>query len=206
MKKVIVASVLLFVSGCFLSQKSGNARMEKWNFGFAVGLNYSNYQPRHSIPASLQIKNNFGLRLGLNSEFRLANQFYLTPMVELSQNNGEIIFEGLSGEKISYDIIKPTIEIVVPIVCKFEKKKPSFYLLIGPNVKIPVKANSLNQNTFASRSDLAMDFGFGLENNISSFRFSPEFRYSIGLFNISGTPMIQKIYNHSFVLVLKFIE
>jgi hypothetical protein len=78
------------------------------------------------------------------------------------------------------------------------------YLLLGPNLRLPIGNESLTSSDFSNRSDLAIDFGVGLENRFKDFVFAPEIRYSLGLLNVNENPTFQTLKYQNISLVLNF--
>jgi hypothetical protein len=94
---------------------------------------------------------------------------------------------------------------MVPVLVKMPREKHKPYFFVGPKVKIPLTKQNTASTIYSGNTDLAIDFGIGLDNVFSQFNFSPELRYSYGLLNVNKNPTFRSIYSHSFSLVFKFL-
>jgi hypothetical protein len=205
MKKVVlVVSVVLLSMNSFTQETSENSN-KPIKAGFVFGLNYSNLLTDNGLPSGAEVNNELGFRLGILAEFKLSKILFLSPKAELSMNNGGITQYHPDASVSKYDILPIGLEFMVPLLVKMPREKHKPYFFIGPKVKIPLTAQSTSTTIYSGRTDLAIDFGIGLDNTFSHFNFSPELRYSYGLLNVNRNPAFQSIYSHSVSLVFKFL-
>jgi hypothetical protein len=174
------------------------AQIPKIIFGFNIGMNYSNALVLGG--PGLNIQNGPGFRLGLVSSLFINQEFSFSPKAELSFNTCRVesfYFYPLALELMCHAHYKPF------------KSKCNFYLLGGPNVRLPVPEGGLYfdrsmQNSEDCGTDLALDIGIGAEKYNKYFMLAPELRYSIGLLNGGKDPSLRNVYFHNISLVLNF--
>jgi len=204
MKKVIFVSVLLLHSLVIFSQSENVDNKKRMKYGFNIGLNHSNLIDNNTLSTNASISNNMGFRLGILADYRISKILFLSPKAELSFNNSKVEFSSSVGSQTEYQVMPVSLDLMAHLVFKKDNEKLSPYFLVGPNVKIPVSKKNYNSSTFSTNSDFAIDFGFGVDNALSYFNFSPELRSSFGLFNINQHPSIQSLNFHNISLVFNF--
>ena len=89
-------------------------------------------------------------------------------------------------------------------IIKTGKSKLNPYLFIGPNYKKVIKGPDEESIEWTKKSNLALDFGLGLELFFKRFIISPGLRYSYGLTNISSNKDIDSIKMNTVSLVFVF--
>ncbi|MDE1052266.1 hypothetical protein, partial [Escherichia coli] len=87
---------------------------------------------------------------------------------------------------------------------KISRRKAEPYLLIGPNLNIPLQRSPELNTAFQSGYNFSIDLGIGLENTFKHFIFAPELKYSYGLTNVNQNPSLKSVYFHSVGLTLNF--
>ena len=203
MKAMIFASLLLVNSFITISQHEKNISNEKLQLGFNLGVNYSNVLSDATLLNGTSISNKRGFKLGVLAEYKLNRFLLISPKTELSFNNGRINFNNSSIH--SYQIMPVSIDFMTHFQFNISSKKWCPYILIGPNIKIPLSGNNNSSTEFTTNSDFAIDFGIGLNKKTSFINFSPELRYSYGLLNISRHPSIENLSFHTISLVLNIV-
>lgn len=204
MKKVVFASLILMSSISGFSQtENGNKRAK---YGFNVGINYSNLAPYNNLPSNASISNNIGFRLGILGTYKMTKTLALSPKAEVSFDNSSYSFTLSDSSLRAYEFPPVNLDLIVHLVYKKGGIKLSPYLLIGPNVKIPVSKNddSASLSPYYGFA-FAIDFGIGIEKAFTKFNFSPELRYSLGTSNVNENPLIPGLKFHNISLVLNFI-
>lgn len=205
MKKVVLVVSVVLLSIHSFSQETPENANKPIKAGFAFGLNYSNLLTGSSLPGGVEANNQLGVRLGILAEFKLSKVLFLSPKAELSMNNGRITQYFPDGTVAKYDVMPIGLEFMAPIIIKMPREKYKPYFFVGPKVKIPLIAKSTATTIYSGNTDIAIDFGIGLDNLFTQFNFSPELRYSYGLLNVNKNPAFQTIYSHSISLVFKFL-
>jgi hypothetical protein len=204
MKNVVLTVVLSVCSFVCFSQTKINDADPKLRFGFNIGTNYSNLQSKEILQNNAHINNGMGFRTGILMEYEFAKRFMFSPEVDISFYNCNVDFTNLNNTKSIYKIYPTALEVMTHFVYKIGNGKTRPYLLVGPNVKIPLNKIDKSEYDFITKPDCAIDFGIGLDNTTKYFIFAPEIRYSMGLLNINGCPALQSLNLHSISLVLNF--
>ena len=199
---LLVSFILL--SFVIFAQSDSNKNNSKFSFGFNIGANYSNLQFNKTIPNNAEIYNDLGFSLGLFMDYEIFNNFLVSPKIELAFYNSGVEFENADNSTYRYDVFPMSLNFMTHLVYKIGNKKYVPYILLGPNVKIPISKRPRSSSEFYTGSDLAIDFGVGLENKTKCFIFSPELRYSYGLFSINQHPNIQYLGFNNISLILNF--
>jgi len=191
MKRVIF-TFISFCCSLFAFSQSDNINPEnRLKFGFSVIANSSHVYEGNPLSTSTAVYSTNGIALGIIADYRIAKHFSFSPKAELSYNRSEL-FE--------VAVMPVSLEFMGHAVFDLKYKQFNPYLLIGPNVKIPV----FNENRLATHSDIAIDFGIGLNKVFSNFNFAPELRYSYGLLNISEVSDFPDVRLHKISLAFNF--
>lgn len=190
MKKVVLSVVMLILSIQLFSQTKQKEPDPKLRFGMAFGPNYSHLYSQEALPTNADIENGLGLKLGVLTEYSLSKYLSISPKIELSYNNSKLVFLSPDNSKFSYTINPVSLDFMTHIIYKTGKGKRGLYFLAGPDCKLPLAKKSSSYKVFNTKTDLAFDFGIGLENKYRYFRFAPELRFSLGLLNISDDKTI----------------
>lgn len=192
-----VAILMMFLTTLVYSQDA-----KRINFGFNLGVNYSNLVGLSQSENASSV-NKAGLRLGVLADIKLAKFLYVSPKAELSFNDSRVDFYNSSFE--DYQIYSTTLDFMSHFIFKKKNDKLSPYIFVGPNVKMPISSDGSSTTVYKGNNDFAIDFGIGLEKNLKFFNFAPELRYSMGLRNVNSNPMLEEEVNfHNISLVLNF--
>jgi hypothetical protein len=197
-KIVLCATALLFTTQGFCQI---NDSLTKFVFGFNLGLNYANTQLKTNNTA-LQHKNSAGFKMGLLLDWKLTDRLSFSPKAELSFNDSRItVLKNPDIEEV-YELYPVTMEFASHFTYKVLGTKTAAYVLLGPSCRTPLKNKKIKSAT--QRTDIAVDFGIGLDKKLTYFNIAPELRYSLGLMNLSAITEVEKIYFHNISLVLNF--
>ncbi|MFT5779837.1 MAG: hypothetical protein ACI837_002796 [Crocinitomicaceae bacterium] len=194
MKKGIVILIVLLSVGMSYGQcgKKSKGKGKRITTGVNFGINKANALIEGN--PSAVIENGLGFRLGVTSNLALTRRFSIEPKAELSFNTSSIT-EG--GESIK---IRPAdLELMAHLKVKLLKGGFSPYLVIGPNVKVPLGNGAL---TMPTRDNLSIDLGIGLDVPLGRLKIAPELRYSYGLMNINRDSSIGDLKFHNVALIL----
>ncbi len=203
MKKVAIFLFILNTLSGF-SQNPGNPTPKKRLLGFNFGFNYTNIQPRKPLPANSKLYNSPGFRLGLLLDYPINKNLAFSPKAELSFNNSKVRVTHPDNSVNDYGIFQESLELSTHIIIKKGRGLLKPYILLGPNIKLPLYERSKFFG-FDSNPDLAADIGIGLEKCFPKMFFAPELRYSVGLFNVNKYPAVQSsLYFHNIVLAMNF--
>jgi hypothetical protein len=209
MKKVVLMGLMLSLTIAQAQEKEfdtifGTSKVKRVQLGFNLGGNYSWLLTNDQLPTNARTTHGTGFQLGVLSDIRLTNWLYVSPKAELAFNKASVDFVGFS-ETDTYEVFPVSLEFKNHFIFKKNYVRSSPYFLIGPAVRIPIQnKNKLSTTAFSTRTDLAIDFGIGLDNRFSFFNFAPELRYSFGLLNINAHPQLQSIKFHKVALVFNF--
>lgn len=200
MRKLLVTSILVLCNVIIYAQ----APDTKFNFGFNVGANYSFLRPKEPMTSNSQIYNGIGAKVGLLMDYSISNKLIFAPKTELAINKSEIQTYYNPNASYTYKIFPISLEIMAHFVYKIDIMRTTHYILAGPNIRLPLKFSAKTSTDFTTKPDLAIDFGIGMEDGLKNFIFSPEIRFSFGLFNVNNNPLFQTLYYHNISLVLNF--
>lgn len=203
MKNLIVAFSITFGTFSAMAQTE-NKESKKLKFGFNLGTNHSFLYTKNELPNNSSIYNGMGARLGILMDYALSKNILVSPKTELVFNSAGIESLGVDNSKSTYEIFPISLELMTHFVYLIGEKSSKPYLLLGPNFRLPLENKSKTSTTFKNKSDLALDFGIGLQNSLKHFVFSPEIRYSFGFMNINANPFFQEITYHNLSLVFNF--
>lgn len=199
MKKTVMVLAIFSFS---LSAQTNNDHQ----FGFNIGINYSNAFVSGTNLGN--VDNGVGFRVGVLMHEALSPQLSIVPKIELSFNNCSFSYATLLEESTHY-IYASNLDIPLHIHYCLNKKGTAPYLIIGPNLRLPLadqegKAFLISPKNCKDRPDAAIDLGFGFAKAHAYFNLAPEFRYSIGLLNVSNRPGVDKVYFHNLSVILNF--
>lgn len=200
MRKIVLsATILLSFSSSFSQSKEITNKVK---FGFNLGLNYSKIQTKNTVPLT-QSTDPVGFRLGIIMDRKLTNHLSFSPKAELSFNNTKIITNKSSDSITIYQVYPVIMEFASHFTYKVHTNKATPYILFGPTYKVPLTGDK-NIKYATMRSDIALDFGLGLDKQLKYFNLAPEIRYSLGLINLAAGKPFNHLYFHALTLVLNF--
>jgi Outer membrane protein beta-barrel domain len=207
MKKAVMVLAILSSSGQLIAQIKETLEVKKLQLGFNIGFNYSNVLSMGN--PSARTKNGGGFRLGLMMSEDINERFSLSPKAELSFNDCSVIYSPNSNTECVYDVYRVNMDLMTHILYRLKNTRYKYYLLAGPNVKIPLMDKESitylsDPNKYGNNPDFAIDLGFGLEKCMTYYVLAPELRYSIGLLNVNKDPSLHRVYFHNITLVLNF--
>lgn len=179
------------------------------NFGFLIGFNAMDFRIVHKASGSLDqgvdpryaevINLNPGINIGMVSNFRLNKYLSLRLLPGISFGQRDLLFINADGEKDEYPLEIKSTFLECPIMIKFNgarmhNAKPYFVTGINPRVDL---AKSKKDGLLLHPFDLYWEVGAGIDSYMSYFRFSTEFKLSIGITNVlnkAGTGEPEDIY------------
>ena len=203
MKHVLILVFATMMSATAHGQSE--AKPKKTTFGFSLGVLQSNFQNSNAIPGldAGGIKNKMGYRLGLTMDREINSQFTLAPKIDLAVNRGYLDAK-VDGEFAAYTPVGATIDFMLHGTLNTSCNNDRLYILFGPNFRYALGNTDFSIVEINTPNDFALDFGIGMRNNLKSFTFAPELRYTIGTTNISQMAMWQRVYNHTISLIFSF--
>lgn len=216
MKKQILILLLLIASFALHAQPRDkgapnlpNFDDKTLNFGFLIGLNTMDFRVVHKSPEALGdgvapryadvVNLNPGINLGMVSNFRLNKYMSLRLLPGISFGQRDLLFINAEGQKDEYPLEIKSTFLECPIMLKFNgarmhNAKPYFVAGINPRIDL---AKSKKDGLLMRPFDLYWEFGAGIDSYMSYFRFSTEFKLSVGLANVlnpAGTGELEDIY------------
>ena len=201
------------------------------HFGFTVGVNTLNFIVHRSEELnlsqqifSIESVHGVGFHLGPISNFRLGEYFDLRYLIDLTfgQRTIEYMVKDASpGDNplVLQSMDVESIFIESPLLLKYKaSRKDNYrpYLIAGVNPKFDLaarkelKPEELNKKLKLNPLDVYYEVGFGVDYYLPYFKFSTEFKYSFGLFNVlspDGTPYtttIDKLNSSMFFVSFHF--
>ena len=227
LKHTTLLFTLVCVSINLLAQKeiplnNPNYDMQKYHFGFIMGLsqnklqiNYSSkfieqnnyqqilskYEPGFNVGIIMDIKiyENYNIRITPSFNFTDQKLYY-------TSNNQETIQPKNSG--IS--------NFELPIYLKYRSDRINngrAYILLGTNILFDMggfEELAENRNIEFSKTNYSIDLGFGIDIYFEYFKFAPEIKYSYGIKNVligqnnEYDNMINQLSTRSLLISLTF--
>lgn len=203
MKFFLTVTLAFCVFGVFSQTENKNID-SKLRFGFNLGTNYSFLQSKESLPSNAELYTSIGAKLGVFMDYSISKNFLFSPKTELTFNNSGVKTTNNDNSISSYKVFPISIDIMTHFVYKIGESKTVPYLLLGPNLRLPLEKISKSSSGLKNKPDLAIDFGIGLENRLKYLIFAPEIRYSLGLLDVNENPAFQTLKHHNISLVLNF--
>jgi hypothetical protein len=202
MKHVFLAVMGIMASVICFAQSVDQGVDKKVRFGFNIGTTYAN-PAVEPLPANTALTNSLGFKSGLLMEYDLTDNLILSPKVELGLYNSSVTFTTIDTI-IAYRLFPVSLELMAHAVYKIGKGRARPYLLIGPNVKLPLNNIDVIGDGYNTKTDVALDLGVGWDFGTRYFTVAPEIRYSLGLRDINESPQLQSIRFHTLSLLLNF--
>ncbi|MFH0756231.1 MAG: porin family protein [Bacteroidota bacterium] len=239
MKRIPLLLVFLVVSAQVISQEE-KARnlpafdLKRLHFGFTVGLNVMDLGIKRNYDADpflyADISNvQPGFQVSIVSDLRLSENWNLRFLPGISFGSREIAFYDYSGNGQGVlaeygDAVNPVplgpSFLDFPLLVKYRAHRMNNYrpyLVGGLNFRYDMSAKkdfdseSLEYLKFKP-ADFYLEFGFGVDNYLKYFKFSPEIKLAVGFNNIltdEGRPPHFEFVNSiervtSYIIMLNF--
>ena len=202
-KKIVLLCLLLAFSNQAFSQRDRSINLpnydEKWlHYGFYLGLESFQYRlqysdlfvtPEMDSVISINPANTIGpVNIGFVVNFRLAQFLNLRLVPKFGINERKVEYTYASGNKETQIIEAVTMDF--PLLLKYKSVRRGNYRMylvggINPSVRVGGKKdlNKEEDKLNIKDSNIAIEFGFGLDVYYPFFKFSPEIRFSRGLTN-----------------------
>jgi Outer membrane protein beta-barrel domain len=206
MKKIVFVLALISFSITAFTQSEDTTDTKRMKFGYNIAPNISKILAKEMIPENASIENGLGYRIGFFADYKVSKLFSIPPELDWSFNGGGVVFTDSKGSQTENLVMPISLDFMVHLILKKNNEKLSPYFLLGPNVKFPISKKPVTSTQFYTSSDLAINVGLGIDKAFPYFNFSPELRYSFGLFNVNQHPLIHSLNLHNISLVLNFIK
>ncbi len=202
-KKVALLLLLLICSLQAFSQRDRSINLpnydEKWlHYGFYLGIESFQYRLKYSelfvtpemdSVISINPDVTYGpVNIGFVVNLRLAQFLNLRLVPKFGINERKIVYTYSSGNQETQII--ETVTMSFPLLLKYKSVRRGNYRMylvggINPSVRVGGKKDLSKEDDRLSikDSDLAIEFGFGLDVYYPFFKFSPEIRFSRGIVN-----------------------
>jgi hypothetical protein len=183
---------------------------KRLNAGFKLGINTMDYRIIHAKNLEPGVQRRFaevitlnpGINVGMVSNLRLNKYFSLRALPGFSFGQRDLLFirdDGVDDKYTKNPLELKSTYIELPIIIKFNgarmmNAKP--YLVGGINLRYDL-AKSKKDGLMIKPFDIYWELGAGIDSYMSYFRFSTEFKVSVGMFNIlnpKGTGEYEDIY------------
>lgn len=200
-RKVTVLLLASLSAFCSFGQITKRINMSsyddrKMHYGFQLALNNSSFRLKHSDFAtvdttisSITTSNPTSFTLGFIFNYRINDYMDARCLPQVGFYERTIRFTFSDGSKDQFDIFDQTF-IEFPMFIKFKSNRRynhRFYMLGGikPSIEVGAKKKEKKESQLRTRSfDFGLEYGFGLDRYNELFKFSPEVRFSLGLFNM----------------------
>ena len=231
-KFYLLGAVLTLLMGMMPKMADGQINVQAFDdkfqrkifhFGITLGFNRSTFKVNHSESffyhdsiMSVESKNGPGFNLGIVSNLRLGKHFDLrfVPTLVFAEKNLEYqIFDGsFANKKIE------SIYVDFPFLLKFKSKpykEMRVFVIAGAKYSMDLASNSKARNAEdlikIRRHDASIEYGFGFEFYFPFFIFSPEFRFSQGIYNIHSldnklqfSDVLKTLFSRAFTISIHF--
>ncbi len=169
------------------------------HFGFMFGRAYSNFQ----IDADPKYLSNLTPRIALNAESPKTAGFQIGGTINYSIDKHYEVRSGLNialyERQIQFNEVTPTgINPVktyfkestwaeIPVTLKYRsirRQNHRLYILGGLKFALESNTKKTGEQIQAKKSDISLEYGFGIEKFYKFFKFNPELKFSHGLTNM----------------------
>lgn len=202
------------------------------HYGFFLALNRSGFTAKASPFFNEQLQDTslrsneklysinprrfVGFTTGFIVNFRLAEFFdiRLLPTVSFYQRFVDFRYQ---NDSIVTELKQSTFSFVeLPVMIKYKsvrRNNTRMYVLAGikPAFEVGSKKKEIQEDRLRARTfDVNIDYGFGFDFYYPLFKFSPEIRFSHGLFNLKNqdpnpyAKSIKKLSTHTITLYFNF--
>jgi hypothetical protein len=180
------------------SRNNPNYDNRKLTYGFLIGVHSSTFKVKYSDRFVSQQFDSVhsvipgwsgGFSLGFIVNYRLDDQvdIRLTPKVGFYENKVSYLYTDKTPRE---DLLLESTMVEFPILLKYKSQRRGnirMYMIGGvtPAIEASGKKNGKNGESLEiTNSNLSLEGGFGFDLYYPLFKFSPEIRFSHGLFNI----------------------
>jgi hypothetical protein len=196
---------------------------KKLYFGITLGYNTSNFKYVQSTAfinndSILEVNSTFGpgFNLGIVSNLQMGKYFDLRFIPSLSFADKNLLFSQSSGKVVEKSIESIIIEFPLEVRFKSQPiKDMRVYVLVGMKYNIDLasnaKARRAEDQILITGSDIAYEYGAGIQFFFPLFIFSPEIKFSNGLINLQApndkliySNMIDKLLSRAILISLHF--
>lgn len=182
----------------WIRKNNPNYDNRKLTYGFLIGLHTTAYKikysekfvtPQFDTLYAIEPEWSPGFSLGFIVNYRIADffDFRLTPKVAFYEHKLKYLFT--DDTKTAEQLIETTM-VEFPFLLKYKSERRGnvrMYMIGGikPSIEASGKKNLRNVTSSleVKGGSLNLDFGFGFDLYYPLFKFSPEIRFSKGLFN-----------------------
>lgn len=172
---------------------------KKIHFGFTLGANNADFVVEHDLALTdslikLENQPGGGFQLGIIADLHMGPYFNLrfVPILMFSERIMQYSFTGTEGISLVEKRIESTY-LDFPLSFKYRSKRLNnfaTYLITGPKYTIDLASQENVDNQFNEENEIVIklkrnsfnyELGFGFDFFLEYFKFSTEFKYSIGL-------------------------
>lgn len=210
MKKSLIIFILFFTAIPVLRAQSNlkdrNSNLpyfekQKFHFGFTLGANVSNFKLDYDLTTidsliSLQVGPQSGFNIGFLGSMRLNHHFTVRflPALAFAQRNVNYVFDA-EPKNVSVTKMIESTYVMFPIHMKYRSARYNnfaTYVIGGANFALDLASQfDLNNNLVISeqvlkvkRENMYAEIGAGADFFLEYFKFSVEFKYSLGINNV----------------------
>ena len=178
-------------------------REKRLRFGFSLGLNFMDFTVKSSVKPQVSLDNNTtqyfvdnshiipGFNVNAISDFRIVESLHLRFLPGLAFGQRDVSFY-LPGEATPTTMKLESSFIEMPLSLKYSARRKNNmvpYLIAGVNFRVDMAAYkklNLDEGVMIRlvKGDFYYEFGFGLDNFLTFFKFSTEIKYSSGFLNV----------------------
>ena len=199
LREAISTLVLIVVPMIIIAQIHNREKdFAPFHFGITMGYNSAYFKIIHHADFifndSISIAESTrgpGLNIGIVSNLRLSNHFDLRfiPALAFSEKNLHYTFFSPQDSTVKQTI--ESIYLDFPVVLKFKSERVKnfrMYIIGGGKYSIDMASTAEARNAEGlvkiENGDISAEVGVGMEFYAPLFKFSPELKFSYGIFNI----------------------
>lgn len=189
---------------------------KRLRFGFSLSLSTMDFKAKssiepftshHGLTTQYFVDNSHllpGFNVNVVSDYRLMECFHLRFLPGLSFGQRDISFYTPNGERKHVMKMESSF-IEMPLLLKYNAKRKYNtvpYLVAGINYRLDMAAYkklNIEEGILIRlvKGDLYYEIGFGLDNFLTFFKFSPEIRFSSGFFNVFAKDYAEEGENYA---------
>lgn len=169
---------------------------KRFHFGITLGLSYPTFKLvhdeeflYHDTILVVESPRGTGLNIGIISNMRLGDHFDLRFIPSLGFSEKKLLYHLIGDSTVKQTIESTNMEF--PLTLKFKSDRVNnfrMYILGGFKYSLDLASNAEARNAsdivLISQSDILAEFGVGFSIDFPMFKFSPEIKWSYGIFNI----------------------
>ena len=207
MRGVVLILAVLAASPMTRAQSDEPLTPKRLQVGISLGIQHGNLASPDPLEDGQFLDNQIGHRVGVLADYRVKHWFHVVQRAEISDNHMHIRRAAVqtilkpTAQLLSHQVHSVNLELSTHGVVKAGQGKSQPYLLVGPNLRLPVSKAFAYSSGSSDRVDVALDMGFGWSWSVQGFTLAPGFRYSYGLLQATDLDGASAVRFHNMAVV-----